>query len=97
MAGDAELLFQQGLQAYGRGDVAGAEDAFHTLVDQGHDHLVPGDRDGRQGCKEFRWRRAAGDREQGGATLGNRLGQPSGDMAGERRRQFLAVGKAVPG
>ena len=37
IAGDAELLFQQGLQAYGRGDVAAAEDAFHTLVEQGHD------------------------------------------------------------
>ena len=37
MGGDAELLFQQGLQAYGRGDVAAAEDAFHTLVEQGHD------------------------------------------------------------
>jgi hypothetical protein len=37
MTGDAELLFQQGLQAYGRGDVAGAEVAFRTLVEQGHD------------------------------------------------------------
>ena len=37
MAGDAQLLFQQGLQAYGRGDVAGAEEAFRTLVEQGHD------------------------------------------------------------
>ena len=37
MAGDAELLFQQGLQAYGRGDVGGAEAAFRTLVEQGHD------------------------------------------------------------
>jgi len=37
MAGDPELLFQQGLQAYGRGDVAAAEDAFRTLVEQGHD------------------------------------------------------------
>jgi hypothetical protein len=37
MAGDAELLFQQGLQAYGRGDVTGAEEAFRTLVGQGHD------------------------------------------------------------
>lgn len=37
MAGDAELLFQQGLQAYGRGDVAAAEGAFRTLVEQGHE------------------------------------------------------------
>lgn len=37
MAGDAELLFQQGLQAYGRGDVGAAEAAFRTLVEQGHD------------------------------------------------------------
>ena len=37
MAGDPELLFQQGLQASGRGDVAAAEDAFRTLVEQGHD------------------------------------------------------------
>ena len=37
MAGDPQLLFQQGLQAYGRGDVPGAEEAFRTLVDQGHD------------------------------------------------------------
>ena len=37
MAGDAELLFQQGLQAYGRGDVAAAEAAFRALVEQGHD------------------------------------------------------------
>ena len=37
MAGDAQLLFQQGLQAYGRGDVAGAEDAFRSLAEQGHD------------------------------------------------------------
>jgi hypothetical protein len=37
MAGDAQLLFQQGLQAYGRGDVGAAEAAFRTLVEQGHD------------------------------------------------------------
>jgi hypothetical protein len=37
MAGDAHLLFQQGLQAYGRGDVGAAEAAFRTLVEQGHD------------------------------------------------------------
>lgn len=37
MPGDAELLFQQGLAAYGRGDAAAAEDAFRTLVQQGHD------------------------------------------------------------
>jgi hypothetical protein len=37
MAGDADLLFQQGLQAYGRGDVPAAEEAFRSLVEQGHD------------------------------------------------------------
>ena len=37
MPGDPDLLFQQGLAAYGRGDLAGAEDAFRTLVQQGHD------------------------------------------------------------
>ncbi len=37
MPGDAELLFQQGLAAYGRGDAAAAEGAFRTLVEQGHD------------------------------------------------------------
>ncbi len=37
MAGDSQLLFQQGLQAYGRGDVTAAEDTFRTLVEQGHD------------------------------------------------------------
>ena len=37
MAGDSELLFQQGLAAYGRGDAAAAEGAFRTLVEQGHD------------------------------------------------------------
>jgi hypothetical protein len=35
--GDSELLFQQGLQAYGRGDAAGAESAFRTLVERGHE------------------------------------------------------------
>jgi hypothetical protein len=35
--GDSELLFQQGLQAYGRGDAAGAETAFRTLVERGHE------------------------------------------------------------
>ena len=33
----SELLFEQGLQAYGRGDAAAAESAFRTLVDQGHE------------------------------------------------------------
>ena len=33
----SELLFEPGLQAYGRGDAAGAESAFQTLVDQGHE------------------------------------------------------------
>ena len=37
MPGDPDLLFQQGLAAYGRGDLTGAEDAFRTLVQQGHD------------------------------------------------------------
>ncbi len=37
MPGDSEVLFQQGLAAYGRGDTAAAEDAFRTLVEQGHD------------------------------------------------------------
>jgi len=37
MPGEADLLFQQGLAAYGRGDTAVAEDAFRTLVQQGHD------------------------------------------------------------
>ena len=36
-SGDSELLFEQGLQAYGRGDSAAAESAFRTLVDQGHE------------------------------------------------------------
>jgi hypothetical protein len=37
MPGDSEVLFQQGLAAYGRGDTVAAEDAFRTLVEQGHD------------------------------------------------------------
>jgi hypothetical protein len=37
MAGDPALLFQQGLAAYGRGDAGAAEEAFRTLVTQGHD------------------------------------------------------------
>ncbi len=37
MPGDPQLLFQQGLAAYGRGDLAAAEDAFRTLAAQGHD------------------------------------------------------------
>lgn len=36
-SGDSELLFEQGLQAYGRGDASAAESAFRTLVDQGHE------------------------------------------------------------